>query len=168
MVIPLNRMFWYAQEKLFWADCFVSFLWGWILVTDCFWRCSFVCIKKLFNPLSFLVIRLLWPWPWSLYRSNFQLHLTIDQGSLMKRNGKRSGEAVWQTPLNDKQCIGEMTQRRYKYVRFHNLLRTDLGRSAGATIVIQPVRLNWGSRAQPSHYMQSPWNQKDKYFKIPK
>ena len=34
------------------------------------------------------------------------------------------------------------------------LLRTDLGRLAGATTAIQPVWLTWGLRAQPSHFSQ--------------
>ena len=38
----------------------------------------------------------------------------------IKRRGKRSDAAVWLTPLNDRQCIGEMTQRRYKYVRLYD------------------------------------------------
>ena len=33
--------------------------------------------------------------------------------TILRRKGKRSDEAVWQTPLNDRQCIGEMTHRRY-------------------------------------------------------
>ena len=46
------------------------------------------------------------------------------------------------------------------------LLRTDLGQSAGAITVIQPVWLAWGLRAQPSHFPQPPCNQKDKHLKI--
>ena len=45
-------------------------------------------------------------------------------------------------------------------------LRTDLGRSAGATTVIQPVWLTWGLKAQRSHFPQSPCNQKDTHLKI--
>ena len=32
---------------------------------------------------------------------------------------KRENAAVWQIPLNERQCIGEVIQRRYKYVRLH-------------------------------------------------
>ena len=42
------------------------------------------------------------------------------QNIIQNRKGKRSDAVVWQTPLNDRQCIGEMTQTRYKYVRLHN------------------------------------------------
>ena len=48
------------------------------------------------------------------------------------------------------------------------LLRTELGRPAGATTVIQPVWLTRGLRAQPSHFPQSPFNQKDKHLKVNK
>ena len=38
----------------------------------------------------------------------------------MKRKEKISDTAVWQIPLNDRQCICEMTPRRYRYVRLYN------------------------------------------------
>ena len=37
-----------------------------------------------------------------------------------KRKGKRSGAILWQTPLNDRKCMGEITKRRHKNVRIHN------------------------------------------------
>ena len=46
------------------------------------------------------------------------------------------------------------------------LLRTDLGRSAVATTVIQLVWLTWGLKAQPSQFPSSACNQKDKHLKI--
>ena len=39
---------------------------------------------------------------------------------IRKRKGKRSDAVVWQTSLNDRQYIGEITRRRFKNFRFHN------------------------------------------------
>ena len=45
------------------------------------------------------------------------------------------------------------------------LLQTDLGRSVGVTTATQLVWLT-GSRAQHSHFLQQPCNQKDKHLKM--
>ena len=38
-----------------------------------------------------------------------------------KRKGQRSNAAVWQKTLNERQCIGEITQSRYKNARLCNI-----------------------------------------------
>ena len=43
----------------------------------------------------------------------------LDPSLWYKWNGKRSDSAVWQTSLNNRQYISEMTQRRYKYGRLY-------------------------------------------------
>ena len=58
---------------------------------------------------------------------------------VLQRKWKRSGVAVWQTPPNDRQYIGENTQRRYKpfnYTTITDRFRTGSSHSTGVDDLI--------------------------------
>ena len=83
----------------------------------------------------------------------------------VKRKGKRSDAFLWQIPISDRQCIGEIT----KYATITSITqwsRTDWGRLVRVTPVIEPAWLTLGLRAKTFHFLQPPCNWKDRHLKI--
>ena len=70
-------------------------------------------------------------------------------------------------PLHQQKCQkGKVTtQTTTQKSSITQRLRTDLGRSVGVPTATQLVWLP-GLRAQPSHFPQPPYNQKDTHLKI--
>ena len=64
----------------------------------------------------------------------------------MKSKGKRSDAAVWQISPKRETMHGWYDTKTLQIRSITQLLQTDIGRSAEATIVTQPVWLTWGSR----------------------
>ena len=82
---------------------------------------------------------------------------------------KEKREEIWRSRITntpERQAMHRSNDTKTLQIRsITQLLQTDLGRSAGAITVIQPVWLAWGLRSQLSHFPQSPCNHKDKHLR---
>ena len=85
------------------------------------------------------------------------------QERLSPKNFEEEWVEIWRsrmTKIPKRQTMHRWNNAKPLRIRsITQLLRTDLGRSAGGTTVIQPVCLTWGVRAKPSHFSQSPCNE---------